>query len=431
MVKYNALVLCSLIRLGSGFSDADDEPIWTEEEIRSYLPDESLSLIESQISPDPFEGVNPHEMILNGEFSLVNVFVSPEALIGEGEEYGEIRGDFCAINYDSQKSDPSKMPLHRDIMGEITHCAEHRVSFLLADIVADCKQADSLPDATTHSMDVKGVIYHLPKTGSSVLSNALAAANPDKTRVVSESNVMTNLLKACHNKVNCSEKKQSKALADAIYLLGRTNNANEENLYLRVDPIGSLYMNALNEAFPVAPKWVFLYRDSDVILSKVMDGVADRRYYIKNRHNPHTSINEYVKDKSGNALVIKELENDEQVISATLGAIVNKALENNSNHPGLFVDYERDILDDEHFYQVLEYLGITLDDADDAVMVKDAIEGQRSKRGNGAKSGEPWSGEGVPLGAMKTKSVQITDASSMFLKQEIDRVQASAFGGGK
>jgi len=426
MGRYNTLFLWSLLRLPLIFSDAIDEPVWSEEEIKSYMPDESVSLIESQISPDPFEGLDPHELIMSGKFSLVNVFVSPGALDNDGEEYGDVRADFCAMEYASQKADPSRVPLHRDIMGDITHCAEHRVSFMLADIVDDCRIADSLPEATTHSMAVKGIIYHLPKSGSSVLSNALAAAGPDTTRVVSESNAMTNLLKACHNQVNCSEKKQSKALADAIYLLGRTIDAKEENLYLRVDPIGSLYMNVLNEAFPVIPNWVFVVRDSDIVLSKVMDGVGDRRYYIKNRHNPHASVKEYVKGKSGNTYLMKELDTDEQVISATLGAIVNNALENNVKNPGLFVDYEKDILVDENFYRVLKFLGVNVEDMKNAAMVKEAVERQRNKRGNGPKSGDVWTGESM----IQAKSSKVTTASTMFLKEEIDRVQAFNLGGG-
>mmetsp|Transcript_57876 Transcript_57876/g.69632 ORF Transcript_57876/g.69632 Transcript_57876/m.69632 type:complete len:437 (+) Transcript_57876:94-1404(+) len=420
-------ISAAIASISQGFDDGrimteegvDDGPIMTEEEILAMMPDDGGHLIESQISPDPYDGQDPRPLILDGTFSLVNIYIPPGALKpGETDTYGEnIRADFCAMDYSEQKKDPSSAPMHRDIMGKIKQCTEHRTSFQLADIVAKAREFDSPANAATRSMDVKGIVYHLPKSGSSVISNALVAASPSTTRVISESNVLTIILKACRtNPIDCSKVLQSKVLADAIYMLGRTNDPQEENLYLRIDPEGALEMDVLHDAFEEAkkPNWVFVERNADEVLSKVLEGTADSRYYMKSRKNPPAALTQYVHVVSGNTVTLTEAS-DEEVISATLGAIVNKALkENAASDRGKFVDYEDDILNTENFYKVLEFLGVDMEDS----AVREAVDAEKAKRGNGVLSGQAWS-----LDTVTAASTKVASANGLYLTHEIERVQ--------
>lgn len=369
------------------------------EEESDLPPDPIDNLLLAQFSPNPYEGRNSFDLIVSGELSLIGLYASPSSLAPDDEEadFSKIRADFCKVDYGIQKDDPSLVPTHRDVTGLSDHCSDHLVSYPLSEVVAACREYDSGSDSRVHSMTMKGFLFHQPKSGSSVLSNAIAAARPETVRVISESDAVGNVLRAC-KKNRCDPAKHAELLQEVLYLHSRTTDPSETDLYVRFDPEGTSRLPLVRSAYPSA-KWMYVSRDPDVVLSKVMAGRDRHALCVKNKRNPSPGLEEYVSDRGG--MRLGELS-EEETCAGLLGSMTRTAWsEHESSRTGLMVDYDSDLTTSEGVRSILrDYLEIDLDD--DAIA---RIDDQRKKRGRG----ELWKQETVAV------SQEVRDANALFL----------------
>jgi len=115
-------------------------------------------------------------------------------------------------------------------------------------------------DAVPYSIPPSGFVFHESRCGSTLVANTLAAVNPEKNRVYSESAPFITALQACKKIKNCNNSKHIALLRDVVYMMGRTNDIDESRLFFKVQSIGTNLIHIVREAFPITP-WVFVYRD--------------------------------------------------------------------------------------------------------------------------------------------------------------------------
>lgn len=377
-------------------------------------PDE---LVKSQFSPDPFAGQNAFDLALSGDFALVQIHVPPDALLrGDRLPYAGVRADFCAIAFNErQKSNPSLFPQYRDVVADSTHCSEHGVSLDLGDVVTAARERDDALDTNTRSMYTpKAILFHQPKSGSTVLTNAIAVSDPKKVRVVSGSAVLLDALKVCGGQVGvvCDasmHQAQVRLVKDVAYMLGRTTDPEETDLYFKLPPAGAFYMGVAREAFPDS-KWIFTYRDPDTVMLKVMGTVFKKS--CSAHYRKHAAVREYVQ-RTGEHYSMT----DEELCSAAMATMVSLAFEEHyTSGTGLLVNYDTDIFGGEGVETILNnYLGIDLDD--DATRAR--VQEQLGKKATGG-TGQPWTVEDERRVLNEPRDVNtLVQASEGFLEREM------------
>eukprot|EP00521_Asterionellopsis_glacialis_P017057 CAMPEP_0195292090 /NCGR_PEP_ID=MMETSP0707-20130614/8607_1 /TAXON_ID=33640 /ORGANISM="Asterionellopsis glacialis, Strain CCMP134" /LENGTH=438 /DNA_ID=CAMNT_0040352479 /DNA_START=27 /DNA_END=1343 /DNA_ORIENTATION=- len=352
---------------------------------------EPMSLVESQFGPNPYaNNPDPFQLVLNTEFALSDAFVPFLTL-------DNARADYCNLSFETQKQDPSLAPFYIDLVGQSQHCLEHGYSVPLKRAVEECRVYDSSEGSNTFSLKPKGFIFHQPHAGASLVSNALVAASPSTTRVVSHSRALANVLKACGNNPEqpCDRQKHIQILQDVVYLLGRTNDSHETQMFVTLDATATVHLDLVREAFPDVP-WIFVYRNPDAVLQKVL-ATQDKQMCLKNRRNPTKGLQDFVGKMSNqgeqkNTSTLQELE-DEEVCSALLGTYLHKALEEYEKDVpehyvgGRLVNYDEELLTKEGLFHVLEFLDVHAEDE-----AQSRIETQRQKKSNDGKSTE-WKGD--------------------------------------
>lgn len=86
------------------------------------------------------------------------------------------------------------------------------------------------------SLSPKGFVFHESRCGSTLVANSLAAFDPAKNRVYSESGPP---VAAAHAYDDSYEKESIQLLQDVIYLMGRTDDLKEDNLFFKIQSIAS------------------------------------------------------------------------------------------------------------------------------------------------------------------------------------------------
>mmetsp|Transcript_5466 Transcript_5466/g.8999 ORF Transcript_5466/g.8999 Transcript_5466/m.8999 type:complete len:388 (-) Transcript_5466:28-1191(-) len=329
------------------------------------LEPDSGSLVSRQFSEDPYLGQDKLELILSGRFMLADVHMS-------GDE--EVIGYFCEFDFDRQQKDPSLAPRFIDLYGESRHCQEHHAALPLHHVAKASRERDAKGEM--YSIDPSAFIFHQPKSGSALLTNMIAASQPG-TRVISESSALGDIL-SCQN---CNHEIKVQALQDAMYLLGRTTK--DTHLYVKLSARNTVGLSVMRDSFPNT-KWVFVYRDADTILQKLMNSKVERRICgTKNRRNPGKAMASYLVSKEKS---VATLETDEQVCAAFLATNMATVVEEIGRDAdlGLLVQYQ-DLVSKKATQELFEYLEVASPD-----WVR--IEEQRKKRANNGR-GQEWQGE--------------------------------------
>ena len=147
---------------------------------------------------------------------------------------------FCHLEWSKHKLDPASVPMFKDLQQQSPTCRNTRVTLDLYTVVQAVKAYDETAnentDVTVQSLSPTGFVFHESRCGSTLVANSLAAFEPDKTRVYSESGPPIDAAKAFDMDF---EKQSIQYLQDVIYLMGRTDNSKEENLFFKVQSIGS------------------------------------------------------------------------------------------------------------------------------------------------------------------------------------------------
>jgi hypothetical protein len=355
----------------------------------------STSVVAQQLTDDPFLGQDKQELIFSGRFMLVDVHVL--------SNYGDIiYGQFCEVDFtQQQQSDPSLTPRYMDIYSQSLSCQEHRVSFPLREIAAACRTFDARESSRMHSVDPTVFILHQPKSGSSLLTNIMIASGQHvgESRVIADANALGSIL-SCET---CLHHLKVQAVKDAMYLLGRTNRDNPvEKLYVSVPPSSTVGLPVIREAFPDT-RWMYLYRDANVVVQKLMNSRVDRRVCSeKKRRNPGMALSEFVLSKGKDLTSL----NDEQVCSAFLSTsmwMVQQEL-NRSPASGMLVNYDNDLISLKGIKRLMFYLDIPIDKVG-SIKIQEQMNKHSSSGG-----GHAWSGETV-----ETISDEVREATAEFV----------------
>lgn len=136
----------------------------------------------------------------------------------------------------------------------------------LFEVIQAIKAADSDPKQVSRSVMPTGFIYHIGRTGSTLVSNSLGVLDPTTTRVYSEPLAVLEALLSCDKSiVHCNAKKASVLVRDAITLMGRTSDPLESRVFYKLLPSSLLAIDIIRKAFPDTPS-VFLYREPVQVL---------------------------------------------------------------------------------------------------------------------------------------------------------------------
>jgi len=132
------------------------------------------SLIGMQFSNDPYAGRDHYSMIVNGELNLSGLRYSPHSFksIHNGDYY-DVHGEFCVYDPILNRKDPAGYATASAIMNESEHCAEHRYTLPLHEVMNAIKQAEGT-NKNMKTLPVSGLIFHEGYSGAGLISNALA-----------------------------------------------------------------------------------------------------------------------------------------------------------------------------------------------------------------------------------------------------------------
>lgn len=150
----------------------------------STLPMER-SLTDTSINPD---ATKLARLILDASLHLINIQINNHSSIKD-DSYKGIIAEFCTLNFQLQKDDPPELPMFRDVVDK-SHCGKgsnHIVKVDLKEAVDLVREFDeSNTDNLPTILDLKGVVFHESRCGSTLAANSMMALNPRKHRVYSE-----------------------------------------------------------------------------------------------------------------------------------------------------------------------------------------------------------------------------------------------------
>ena len=398
------------------------------------------SLIAAQFGPDEHASRDKMEMILQGELSLSGIYYVPGSFASTGEEersrnslspYVKVYGEFCDLDWSPHRDEPTKFPAFVDIMALSRHCGEHRYSLPLDEVVSAVLAYDARPDsAPIKSIPVSGLLLNEGRSGATVVSNALAVAEPASTRVVSEHPALMDALQACdkirntHGSDNCDPAKVQSLVRDVVHLLSRTPDPALERMYLKLPSAATAYLGQLREAFPLAP-WAFFYREANIALAKATQ--KKRNACIKQRRSPSEAVR-----ARAFALGLDSLDDlgPQEVCALHLSALVRTAFtEHETSGTGLLVSYDEDLSSNGGRFvpeTVLPYLGVG-SAANPGTEARGRVDAVLAIDAKARDSGRVWDAAAIKADVGIDLSEEIREASRTFLQTtmfEISRARA-------
>jgi hypothetical protein len=243
---------------------------------------------------------NGIDHIINGDVHLINIskVASPatDANSGSNKTYSLV-GIFCHLDWDLHKNSPSTVPMNKDLINQSKLCKSSTIRVDLHEAVTKAREFDRLKQKNTNTssslspmvrtMEPKGFVFHESRCGSTLVANSLAAFDPEKTRVYSESSPPINAAKL----YNPAEEEESLQLVrDVIYLMGRTNDEKEEHLFFKIQSIGVKSIHIFRKAFPQTP-WLFVYRDPvQVMRSHLKSQGTSQAVCLRSKRSPQQDL---------------------------------------------------------------------------------------------------------------------------------------------
>ncbi|KAL3761919.1 hypothetical protein ACHAWU_010096 [Discostella pseudostelligera] len=281
--------------------------------------------------------------ILGASLNLVDIHIISHSFSITEDSYSGIVAEFCPLNFTAQKENPPSLPMFKDVVGVSPQCNKHnnvRVDLKEAvDLVRefDADNTDVLPTI----LDLKGVVFHESRCGSTLAANSMMALHPEKNRVYSESSPPPYAFKICgEDYSDCSPQASANLLKDIIYLMGRSNDPKEQNLFFKFQSVTTRNLESFRLAFPTTP-WVFMYRNPIEVMMSQLDV-------------PHTSKANCVRSKHSSPLIKKAIAgtqykfddlSDEEFCAVHLATICESALRNleDADGVGMAIKYTDDL----------------------------------------------------------------------------------------
>lgn len=128
-------------------------------------------------------------------------------------------------------------------------------------LAAVAAEADKDPE-----LKLSGLIFHMSRCGSTVVSQMLAAL-PSNV-VLSEPAPIDHILRIADRVANVPQDQLVQCLRGMIVALGRRRQAQETDLFIKLDAWQVLLLPLIRRAFPGVP-WIFCYRDPLEVLASV------------------------------------------------------------------------------------------------------------------------------------------------------------------
>jgi len=235
------------------------------------------------------------DLVIAGKVHLTEISVSNSGMNHDGH-YRGATGSFCKLEWRHHKSDPSTYPMFRDLVKK-SDCSNDGFELDLKMIVDKARNYDDAqydtPDdeKNVHHMDPTGFVFHESRCGSTLVANSLAAMDPAANRVYSESAPPVSAVRVCGpDGSHCPPGRAAELLRDVIYLMGRTNDPNEQHLFFKIQSIGTKAIHVFLEAFPDVP-WIFVYREPvQIMMSQLAHGVESANCVHQLRDVPQKTI---------------------------------------------------------------------------------------------------------------------------------------------
>jgi len=160
------------------------------------------------------------------------------------------------------------VPMFKDLQKISKDCPGTRVHIDLSAAVSAARNYDEENRGVSiKAMDPKGFVFHESRCGSTLVANSLAFFDAEKNRVYSESGPPITAAKAFDSKF---EKESIQLLKDVIYLMGRSNDLQEENLFFKIQSIGS--------------KSIWTFRKGEII------DMGSDSHFINSAHHCHMEM---------------------------------------------------------------------------------------------------------------------------------------------
>ena len=208
------------------------------------------------------------QAILNGEMTLTTVNSRGLRVQSDGT-YKGVYGKFCKVDWQSHKRNPSTTPMFRDVLSQSKTCTTEELD--LATIVTRMRDYDAGLDyssSNAHTLKLGGVAFHESRCGSTLVANLMQAANPDGHRVYSESPPPIEILRQGDQ---YSPEMLAPLMRDIVYLMSRSNDADETHVFFKIQSLGTRYLPVFLEAFPDTP-WIFVFREPVQVLMSHFKG---------------------------------------------------------------------------------------------------------------------------------------------------------------
>ena len=194
----------------------------------------------------------------------------------------------------------------------------------------------------TQNLNLKGVVFHESRCGSTLAANTLLAVNPTEHRVYSESTPPKQALKICgEDFTKCSIKASANLLKDVIYMMGRSNDPNEQHFFFKFQSATTRTMEVFRMGFPTTP-WIFMYRDPvQVMMSQLDMRKISRANCVRSKHSS-PAVKDHVLRRG---YTMEDLE-DEEFCAVHLATLCDSALRQleDANGLGLAINYSPDIV---------------------------------------------------------------------------------------
>jgi len=381
-----------------------------------------------------FGKMDTMELIKRGELNLVDIRIRSSSSSNDdtNNKPYNVAASFCHVDWKIHKDDPSSAPMYKYLIDKSRLC-RNKETVDLYEAVQMARDYDlkQQPERTgddddkvpyVHAMEPKGFVFHESRCGSTLVANSLAAFDPDLTRVYSESGPPVEAAKA-FNKDRRDSSVQ--LLRDVIYMMGRTNDPSEENLFFKIQSIGSKSIWAFREAFPTTP-WMYVYREPvQVMMSHVAEAGTRRAVCLRTLNRPAQDLKQLVSRIDGKPFENNSLTSEEHCAAhlATLCEAAAKELKK-SNGIGRAVNYEdlpniliEDIIP-KHFLPSRDADG-KIDKSWDEVELSDEmierIEQVAGKYSKGGDKRKVWTEEGDSKKKEDNARIEIRDASEKYL----------------
>ena len=134
-------------------------------------------ILDAKSSRERFYNKSPQKKLQHirlSEVHLINIDLSSSTFADvSGNKSYNVRGTFCQLDWDQHKSDPSAVPMFKDLIRTSSECKRTTFEYDLWQAVQDAKEYDSSNGASTHAMSPKGLVFHESRCGSTIVPRSM------------------------------------------------------------------------------------------------------------------------------------------------------------------------------------------------------------------------------------------------------------------